>query len=55
LCCSDHWLRYGQFNGVALAAEDGKVVFEKAFGYANMEWKIPNTKPTVPRGRLISR
>jgi CubicO group peptidase (beta-lactamase class C family) len=40
---------YGQFNGVALAAEDGKVVFEKAFGYANMEWKIPNTAHTTFR------
>jgi CubicO group peptidase (beta-lactamase class C family) len=37
---------YGQFNGVTLVAEDGQVAFEKAYGYANMEWKIPNTLHT---------
>lgn len=37
---------YAQFNGVALVAADGHVVFERAFGYANMEWKIPNTLQT---------
>ena len=36
----------GQFSGVVLATEDGKVVYEKAFGWANAEFKIANTKDT---------
>lgn len=31
-----------QFSGVVLAAEDGKVIYEKAFGLANADFKIPN-------------
>jgi CubicO group peptidase (beta-lactamase class C family) len=32
----------GQFAGVVLASENGKVVYEKAFGVANADYKIPN-------------
>ncbi len=31
-----------QFSGVILAAENGKVIYEKAFGMANADYKIPN-------------
>lgn len=31
-----------QFSGVVLAAENGKVIYEKAFGVANADYKIPN-------------
>ena len=31
-----------QFSGVVLASEDGKVIYEKAFGLANADYKIPN-------------
>ena len=31
-----------QFAGVVLAAEDGKVIYEKAFGVANADYNIPN-------------
>jgi CubicO group peptidase (beta-lactamase class C family) len=31
-----------QFSGVVLASEDGKVTYEKAFGLANADFKIPN-------------
>ncbi|HEU4507734.1 MAG TPA: serine hydrolase domain-containing protein [Pyrinomonadaceae bacterium] len=31
-----------QFSGVVLAAENGKVIYEKAFGIANADFKIPN-------------
>jgi len=37
---------YGQFNGTALVAKDGKVIYEKGFGMANFEWQIPNTPQT---------
>ncbi|MDQ3800571.1 MAG: beta-lactamase family protein, partial [Acidobacteriota bacterium] len=37
---------YGQFNGSVLVAENGKVVYKKGFGMANMEWAIPNQPDT---------
>ena len=38
--------KYRQFNGTALVSENGKVIYKKAFGMANMEWEIPNTPET---------
>ncbi|HEY8561129.1 MAG TPA: serine hydrolase domain-containing protein [Pyrinomonadaceae bacterium] len=35
-----------QFWGVVLAVEDGKVIYEKAFGLANAEFMIPNQTNT---------
>src|SRR5687767_6830207 len=32
---------YGQFNGSVLVAEKGKIIYEKGFGMANMEWSVP--------------
>jgi CubicO group peptidase (beta-lactamase class C family) len=32
---------YRQFNGSVLVAENGKVIFKKGYGMANMEWSIP--------------
>jgi CubicO group peptidase (beta-lactamase class C family) len=32
----------GNFSGSALVARGGRVVYRKGFGYANLEWKIPN-------------
>jgi len=37
---------YGQFQGAVLVAVKGEVIYRKAFGYANMEWEIPNTPET---------
>ena len=37
---------YGQFNGTALVAEHGVVIYKKGFGFANMEWDIPNHPDT---------
>ena len=34
------------FSGVVLASKDGKVIYEKAFGFANAEHKVPNRKDT---------
>src|SRR4029450_7989282 len=31
-----------QFAGVVLASENGKVIYEKAFGLANADYRIPN-------------
>jgi CubicO group peptidase (beta-lactamase class C family) len=35
-----------QFNGSALIAEGDRIIYEKAFGEANIEWHIPNTVDT---------
>jgi CubicO group peptidase (beta-lactamase class C family) len=36
----------GWFNGSVLVAEQGQVVVKKGYGFANMEWSIPNTPDT---------
>jgi CubicO group peptidase (beta-lactamase class C family) len=36
----------GQFSGTVLVAVHGEVIYEQAFGYANLEWSIPNTLDT---------
>ena len=35
-----------EFTGTVLLAKDGKPVFLKSYGYANREWRIPNTPDT---------
>ncbi len=37
---------YGQLNGTVLVADKGKIIYEKGFGQANMEWAISNQKDT---------
>tara|TARA_R110000765_G_scaffold140504_1_gene241073 strand:- start:15 stop:1775 length:1761 start_codon:yes stop_codon:yes gene_type:complete len=43
------YLAYSKFNGSALVAKDGKVIFKKGYGMANMEWDIPNNPNTKHR------
>lgn len=43
---ASHWHKIGNFHGVVLVAERDKVLFAKGYGYANREWKIPNTPET---------
>ncbi|CAN5879908.1 hypothetical protein BH11BAC4_BH11BAC4_24220 [soil metagenome] len=38
--------RYNMFDGSVLVAEQGKIIYEGAFGLANREWNIPNTTDT---------
>ncbi|OXG04978.1 CubicO group peptidase (beta-lactamase class C family) [Flavobacterium araucananum] len=47
--------QYGQFNGAALVAENGKVILKKGFGSANMEWNIPNQTDTKFRLGSVSK
>lgn len=35
-----------QFMGSVLVAQHGKVILDKGYGYANIEWQIPNTPTT---------
>jgi CubicO group peptidase (beta-lactamase class C family) len=37
---------YGRFNGVVLVAEEGRIIYNKGLGLANMEWNLPNTPAT---------
>jgi CubicO group peptidase (beta-lactamase class C family) len=37
---------YGQFNGAILVADGGRIVYQRAFGLANMELDAPNTTGT---------
>jgi len=42
-------LRYAtidEFNGVILVAEKGGILYQNAFGYADFDWRIPNTLDT---------
>ena len=45
----------GQFNGSALVAENGEIILKKGYGYANMDWKIPNTPDTKFRIGSITK
>jgi CubicO group peptidase (beta-lactamase class C family) len=47
--------KYDQFNGTILVAENGKIIYEKGFGLANMEWKIPNEPNTKFRLGSITK
>src|SRR6476469_3412002 len=47
--------KYGQFNGAALVADNGKVIYKKGFGLANMEWDIPNAPDTKFRFGSITK
>ena len=46
---------YGQFNGAVLVAENGKVIYKKGLGLANMEWNIPNETDTKFRLGSITK
>jgi len=43
------------FNGSVLVAENGKVIYKKGHGLANMEWGIPNTPDTKFRLGSITK
>ncbi len=38
--------QYNMFDGSILVAENGKIIYNAAFGMANHEWNIPNTTDT---------
>jgi CubicO group peptidase (beta-lactamase class C family) len=47
--------KLGQFNGAALVAENGKVIYKKGLGLANMEWNVPNEPDTKFRLASITK
>ncbi|MDQ3020739.1 MAG: serine hydrolase [Bacteroidota bacterium] len=46
---------YNQFNGSVLVAENGKIILEKGYGYADIEWKIPNSPETKFRLASVTK
>lgn len=38
--------KYNMFDGAALVAENGNIIYKEAFGLANREWNIPNSTDT---------
>ncbi|TYB76412.1 serine hydrolase [Bizionia myxarmorum] len=51
----DSYTEYHKFNGSVLVAENGKVIYKKGFGMANMEWDIPNKPDTKHRLGSITK
>ena len=47
--------KYRLFNGSVLVAENGKVIYKKGLGLAQMEWNIPNTADTKFRLGSITK
>lgn len=48
-------VKSGAFMGTVLVARDGAVVFDKAYGMANVEWDVPNTPATKFRLGSITK
>ena len=44
-----------QWSGTALVADDGKIVYQAAFGLANADWSIPNELDTKFRVGAITK
>ena len=44
-----------RFMGSVLVAKDGETLFERSYGYANLEWDIPNTRDTKFRIGSITK
>lgn len=46
---------YGLFSGTVLVAVNGKVIFKKGYGMANIEWNVPNKPDTKFRIGSITK
>lgn len=49
------YYREGLLSGTVLVAEGGKVIYKRGFGFANMEFKVPNEPNTKFRIASISK
>ena len=45
----------GQFMGSVLVARDGRVLLSRGYGFANLEWSIPNTPATKFRVGSVTK
>jgi CubicO group peptidase (beta-lactamase class C family) len=48
-------VKAGRFMGAVLVAKDGKPVLRKGYGFANVEWDVPNTPDTKFRLGSITK
>jgi CubicO group peptidase (beta-lactamase class C family) len=44
-----------KFMGSVLVAQDGRILLDKSYGFANLEWEIPNTSTTKFRLGSITK
>ena len=51
----NRYYEYGLFNGSALVVKSGEVIFKKGYGYANLEWQVPNSSDTKFRIGSVSK
>jgi CubicO group peptidase (beta-lactamase class C family) len=49
------YFEYDQFTGSVLVAEEGKIILEKGYGFANQEWEIHNAPDTKFRLGSITK
>lgn len=49
------YAKRGQFSGAVLLAEEGKILYKNAFGFANRDWEISNSTDTKFRLASISK
>ena len=49
----DGHMKVSGFSGSVLLARDGKPLVAKGYGYANVEWQIPNTTNTKRARRVV--
>lgn len=51
----EHCYKNGTFNGVVLFADEGKIIFEKAFGYSDFRTKAPLSTNSVFQLASVSK
>jgi CubicO group peptidase (beta-lactamase class C family) len=49
------YVEAGTFNGSVLVSEKGNIIYKKGFGFANMEWNVPNQSDTKFRLGSITK
>lgn len=49
------YYEYDGFNGSVLVAHQGEVIYKNGFGFANMEWEIPNQPDTKFRIASVTK
>ena len=51
----NNYYQNGQLNGSVLVARSGEVIYKNGFGFANLEWMIPNTPDTKFRLASVTK
>jgi CubicO group peptidase (beta-lactamase class C family) len=53
--CLNLYAKYNQYSGTILVEENNKTIYNKAFGFANLEFNIPNFNKTKYRIASITK